>query len=251
MVGYILAVLVGLALGSFLNVVITRLPQGEPVLAGRSRCPQCRHPIPWYDNLPIISFFWLKGRCRFCQAKIPGRYPAVELAGGLLALGLWARFPADPVLIAYGPFAAALVALTGLDVEHRWLPDIITLPGIVLGLIGALILPHLSFSQALAGAALGAIFFQTIRWVYEKATGRQGLGGGDVKLLALIGAFLGPKSLPVVLLVSAGLGSLYGLRLARESGQGRLTPIPFGPFLGSAALFYLLAGPLLSRLLPY
>ncbi|MBW1952548.1 MAG: prepilin peptidase [Deltaproteobacteria bacterium] len=243
MIAYLLAFLAGLALGSFLNVVITRLPQGEPVWAGRSRCPQCRHPIPWYDNLPIISFIWLKGRCRFCQGDIPWRYPAVELAGGLLALGLWARFPGEPLLFAYGPFTAALVILTGLDLEHQWLPDIITLPGIALGLVLALILPHLSFSQALAGAVAGAALLQAIGWGYGKVTGRQGLGGGDVKLLALIGAFLGLKSIPVVILISATLGSLGGGMLAWKSGQGRLTPIPFGPFLGLAALVYLFAEP--------
>src|SRR4030042_1736139 len=124
-----LVCLVGLPLGSFLNVAISRLPLEEPVWAGRSRCPHCRTPIPWRDNLPLVSFFLLRRRCRYCRHPISWRYPAVELAGGLLALALWARFPGSSLLLVYAPFCAALVVLTGLDLEHRWLPDVITLPG--------------------------------------------------------------------------------------------------------------------------
>jgi leader peptidase (prepilin peptidase)/N-methyltransferase len=249
----VLAFLVGLALGSFLNVVITRWPAGEPVFFGRSRCPRCLKNLPFYDNVPLISFIWLKGRCRFCAAPIPWRYPAVELAGGLLALGLWARFPASPSLLAYGPFAAVLLTLAVLDLEHRFIPDRLTYPGIILGLAAAGILPHFtpypSFWQAVLGALAGGGAFFLIGWVYERLTGRVGLGGGDVKLMAMIGAFLGIKSLLFVVLVSAVLGSLAGLVLALKSGQGRHTPVPYGPFLGLAALLYLLGGEsLASRL---
>ncbi len=241
MLVYALAGLLGLALGSFLNVVSTRLPRGESPL-GRSRCPLCRHPLPWSDNLPLVSYFLLRGRCRFCQAPIPWRYPAVELAGALLAVALWARFPMDPMLLAYGPFTAALLALTVIDLEHRLLPDAITLPGVALGLGLALLLPRPPFLEALLGAVAGAALFQAVAWIYQKLAQRQGLGGGDVKLLAMIGAFLGVRSLPGVILVSAALGSLAGLALAWRSGQGRHTPIPYGPFLAAAAWLYLFAG---------
>ena len=187
----LLAALVGLSLGSFLNVVITRLPEGEAVWRGRSRCPRCRQPLAWYDNIPLVSFVWLKGRCRACGAGIPWRYPLVELAGGLLVLALWNTFPHQPILLAYVPFGLALVALTVIDLEHRLLPDAITLPGIILGLVLSLALPHLSFLDAIAGAVGGAALFGGIAWLYEKLTGRRGLGQGDVKLLAMIGAFLG------------------------------------------------------------
>ena len=244
MTTWVLAFLVGLALGSFLNVVITRLPQGEQVWAGRSRCPQCRASLPWRDNLPLLSFLLLRGRCRFCGHRISWRYPAVELAGGLLALGLWSKFPAGYLLLVYGPFSAALVVLTALDLEHRWLPDVITFPGVALGLILALIFPHLPFLEALAGALVGGALFYGLGWAYEKLTGKVGMGGGDVKLLALIGAFLGVRSLPWIILGSSVLGSLVGLGLALRRGQlatgaWRGAAIPYGPFLAAAAFLYL------------
>ena len=218
----LLAFLVGLALGSFLNVVATRLPWQEQFWAGRSRCPYCRTPLPWYDNLPLLSYLvLLKGRCRFCGAAISWRYPLLELAGGLLALALWLRFPWSPLLIAYGPFCAALLVLTAIDLEHRLLPDVITYPGIVLGLILALFLPHLTFVEALLGALLGGGFFCLTGWLYEKLSGKRGMGGGDVKLLAMIGAFLGVHSLPYIIFISAALGTLVGLGLILAGGVWR------------------------------
>ncbi|MFZ5453088.1 MAG: prepilin peptidase [Thermodesulfobacteriota bacterium] len=241
----VLAFLVGLALGSFLNVVITRLPLEKRVWAGRSRCPHCLAPLPWRDNLPLLSFFLLRRRCRFCAHPISWRYPAVELAGGLLALALWSRFPGSYLLLVYGVFSAGLVVLTALDLEHRWLPDVITLPGVGLGLVFSLIFPHLAFWEALAGALLGGGVFYLLGWGYERLTGKLGMGGGDVKLMALIGAFLGLKSVPLVILLSAALGSLVGLATVLIAGnwrQGgwRTAAIPYGPFLAGAALVYLL-----------
>jgi len=241
----VLVFLVGLALGSFLNVVISRLPLEEPVWAGRSRCPHCRVPLPWRDNVPLLSFFLLRRRCRFCGQPISWRYPLVELAGGLIALALWLRFPGSYLLLVYGPFCAALLVLTALDLEHRWLPDVITLPGVGLGLVFALIFPHLPFWEALAGALLGGGVFHLLGWGYEKLTGKMGMGGGDVKLMALIGAFLGLKSVPFVILVSAALGSLVGLAAVLISGAWRrggwrTAAIPYGPFLAGAALVCLL-----------
>jgi leader peptidase (prepilin peptidase)/N-methyltransferase len=243
----LLAFLVGLALGSFLNVVATRLPVHEQVWAGRSRCPHCRTPLPWHDNLPLLSYLVLKGRCRFCGAGISRRYPLLELAGGLLSLALWLRFPWSPLLLAYGPFGGALLALSAIDLEHRLLPDVITYPGIVLGLVLALFLPHLAFLEAVLGALLGGGFFFLTGWLYEKITGKRGMGGGDVKLLAMIGAFLGVNSLPYIIFLSAALGTLAGIGLTLagggwRGGAWRTTRIPFGPFLAAAALLYLFIG---------
>ena len=154
----LLAGLVGLALGSFLNVVISRLPRGESVVAGRSRCPQCKTPLVWYDNIPLCSYVWLRGRCRSCGAAISWRYPLVELGGGLMALVLWHTFPDRLLLLAYGPFSLALIALTAIDLEHRLLPDAITVPGTILGLLLSLALPELSFQAAAAGALAGGGF---------------------------------------------------------------------------------------------
>ena len=235
--------LVGLILGSFLNVVITRLPQGESLWGPRSRCPQCRHPLAWYDNIPLVSYAVLRGRCRTCHAPISWRYPLVELTGGLMVLALWHIFPYQ-LLIAYVPFCLALVTLTAIDLEQRLLPDAITLPGILLGLLFALLLPDLTFWASAAGALAGAALFAGIAWAYEKLTGRQGMGWGDVKLLAMIGAFLGVGSLPWVIFISAALGTLAGLlqvlvRRPEARGQWRTLSLPYGPFLALGALCYL------------
>ena len=253
-VDFLLAGLVGLALGSFLNVVITRLPRGESVWAGRSRCPQCRQPIAWRDNIPLLSYVRLRGRCRSCGAAIPRRYLLVELAGGLMALALWHTFPDRLLLLAYAPFCLALVALTAIDLEHRLLPDAITLPGTILGLLLSLVLPQLSFPEAAAGALVGAALFYGIGWLYEKWAGRRGLGGGDVKMMAMIGAFLGLGALPLVILVSAGLGTLTGLIRVLVQGPGprgqwRTISLPYGPFLAAGACCYLFWGERLLNLL--
>ncbi len=235
----LLAGLVGLAVGSFLNVVITRLPRGESPLQGRSRCPQCDTPIRWRDTLPLVSYLLLRGRCRACGGPIPWRYPAVELVSGLLAAALWVKFPASPLLLAYGPFAAALVTLSFLDLEHFWLPDVLTLPLTGLGLVLSLILPHLRWYEAFLGALLGGGVFYGVAWGYYRLTGREGLGLGDAKLLALIGAFLGVQALPGVVLLSALMGAGVGAVLIWRERAGRLTPIPYGPFLALAALLHL------------
>ena len=171
-----------------------------------------------------------------------------------MALALWHTFPDKLVLLAYGPFCLALVALTAIDLEHRLLPDAITLPGIILGLLLSLVLPHLSFPEAAAGALVGAGLFFGIAWLYEKWAGRRGLGGGDVKLLAMIGAFLGVEALPLVILVSAGLGILTGLiqvlgQAPGSRSQWRTVSLPYGPFLAVGAWCYLFWGERLLNLL--
>jgi leader peptidase (prepilin peptidase)/N-methyltransferase len=162
----------------------------------------------------------------------------------LLAVALWTEFPYSPLLLAYGPFAVALLALSAIDVEQGVLPDAITLPGIALGLLAALVIPELSFFSALTGALVGAAVFQGISWVYQKWSGRLGMGGGDVKLMAMIGAFLGLEALPWVILLSATLGTLAGMIMVlvigqRREGTWRALPIPYGPFLATGALIYL------------
>jgi leader peptidase (prepilin peptidase)/N-methyltransferase len=250
----LLAGLIGLGLGSFLNVVITRLPQGESVRAGGAYCLHCRGPRPWYDHIPLFSYLWRRGRCRACGATIPWRYPLVELAGALMALALWRTFPDKLLLLAYGPFCLALVALTAIDLEHRLLPDAITIPGIILGLLLSLVLAHPSFQEAAAGALVGAGLLYGAGWLHEKLTGRQGLGRGDIKMMAMIGAFLGIWALPVVIAVSAGLGALTGLIqvLGQGSGpQGRWgsLSLPYGLFLAAGAWSYLFGGAILLNLL--
>jgi leader peptidase (prepilin peptidase) / N-methyltransferase len=241
MTATILAGLAGLAVGSLLNVVITRLPQEEPFWGGRGRCPHCSQPLAWSDLIPLVSFAWRRSRCPSCGAPLSFRYPAVEAATGLVAMALWMRFPGSPLLWLYGPFTAALIVLTVLDLQYFWLPDVITLPGAALGLAAAATFPHLDFPKALLGAMAGWAFFQAVRWIYAKVTrgGHQGLGGGDVKLMAFIGAVLGVQALPWVLLSGGVLGGLAGLVMVWRSHQGRQAQMPYGPFLAVGALSFL------------
>ena len=233
----------------------------SPGCPGGNRCgpaapgvPIAGSPLSWYDNIPLFSYVRLRGRCRSCGAAIPWRYPLVELAGGLMALALWHTFPDKLLLLAYGPFCLALVALTAIDLEHRLLPDAITIPGAILGLLLSLVLPQLSFQEAAAGALVGAALFYGVGRLYEKWAGRRGLGGGDVKMMAMIGAFLGVGALPLVILVSAGLGTLTGLILVLGQGPGprgqwRTISLPYGPFLAAGAWCYLFWGERLLNLL--
>ncbi len=236
MLGGMLSTLLGLALGSFANVIITRLPQGDPLLTKWSHCPHCRTVLPWQDKIPLVSYFFLQGKCRFCGHPISWRYPLVELLAGGLALGLWLRFPDSPMLLAYGPLVFLLLVLAFLDLEHWWLPDVLTLPGIGLGLILAPVFSPISLLDAAVGAFCGWLFLESIRWGYKRLTGREGMGGGDAKLLALIGAFLGIEAVPGIILLSAGLGLVAGTILAIRHRSGRLTPMPYGPFLILAAI---------------
>lgn len=240
MTGYILAGLGGLAVGSFLNLIITRLSQAEPLLNQFARCPHCRRPLAWRLLIPLLGYAWSRGRCPGCGEPLPWRHPAVEAVSGLLAVVLWWRLPGNALLLFYAPFFAGLLLLSVLDLQYYWLPDVITLPGTAWGLAGALLCPQLDLRQALGGAFLGYAFFRLVGWAYEKMTRgkRSGLGGGDAKLLAFIGAVLGLQALPWVLFSSAVLGSLAGLVVAFRSSEGRLASIPYGPFLAAGALLF-------------
>jgi len=241
MTGYILAGLVGLAVGRLLQVIIIRLSQDEPFWTRRLRCGHCQQSLPRMGFVLPFSSAWGGGRCPKCGEPLSWRYPVVEAAAGALALALWWRFPGEALLWVYGPFAAALLVLTVLDLQYFWLPDVITLPGLALGLAGALVFPDPGLRNALLGAALGWAFFQGVRWLYEKVTrGRsQGVGAGDAKLTAFIGAVLGVKALPWVLMSSATLGSLAGFVLMLNQGRDRFSAIPYGPFLSLGALLFL------------
>jgi leader peptidase (prepilin peptidase)/N-methyltransferase len=241
MTAYLLAGLMGLAMGGFLNIVITRLSQEDACLSVRPGCARCQQALPWGNFFFLLGFPWHRGGCRNCGEALSWRYPGVEGAAACLAAALWWRFPGGVLLPVYAVFSGALLVLTVLDLQYFWLPDVITLPGTAGGLLGALIFPQPGFLSALLGALLGWAFFRGVAWVYEKVTRgeRQGIGEGDAKLMAFIGAVLGLKAQPWVLFSSAALGSLAGLAAARGSDQGRFTPIPYGPFLAAGALLYL------------
>lgn len=241
----------GAMVGSFLNVVIHRVPRGESVVHPRSRCPRCASQIAWYDNLPILSWLLLRGRCRGCGESISARYPLVELVSALLAAALAVRLGPGVAALAAFYFAASLLALTYIDLDVQLLPDRITLPGIVIGLAVAFLAPPgdrlVEPQAALAGALLGGGILWLVAWAYHAVSGREGMGGGDVKLLAMIGAFLGWQGVLLTLLLASFIGSAIGIGLMiRQRADSKLA-IPFGPFLALGALVALFWGPQIVR----
>jgi len=245
-VGCLVAALAGLILGRFLGLAMGWLAREDSGQGGAVLCTPGQVPVSWGDRSPMVGLFRKVTGCRPYHTALPSRLPLMELAGALLAAALWARFPGSSLLLVYTPFVALLLILTALDLKYQWLPDVLTLPGTGLGLALALVLPHLAFLQACLGALGGWVIFQGLRGLYGLLTRwrheelPQGLGGGDVKLLALIGAFLGLKSLPLVLGISALLGGMMGVVILLKSGRERPAAFPFGPCLAVAALFTLL-----------
>lgn len=245
----IVAAAYGLVLGSFLNVVIHRLPRGMSLLRPRSHCPACGAAVLWYDNVPVLSYALLGGRCRRCRTSIPIRYPLVELASGALlvavvaALGVTLRGAEAAVLVLL------LVPLAVIDLEHRLLPDWLTLPGVLAGLLFSAAGGLVSVREAALGATLGAVIPLAVIFVYKLIRGVEGMGLGDVKLLAMIGAFLGWRGMLLTLFIGACAGALVGLALI-VARRGRAdTELPFGTFLCAATTIVLFFGEtLLQRL---
>jgi len=231
----------GLVVGSFLNVCISRLPAGESVAFPGSRCPKCRSPIRWYDNVPVVSYIALSGRCRSCGTRIPIRYPVVEVATAVVFVLQGVVFT-DPWMLGQRlVFGAAMIALFGTDLETQRLPNVITLPGIAIGLASSIWLPP-GLQSSLVGAALGAAVPWSIRWVWFKARGVEAMGLGDVKMLAMIGAFLGWQQVWLVLLFSSLAGALVGILLTAIGGRSMQSRLPFGTFLALAAIVASIAG---------
>ncbi len=238
----------GALVGSFLNVCIGRIPDGESVVTPPSRCPKCKAPIAFYDNLPLFSFIFLRGRCRACHERIPARYFVVELMMGLLAVALFHWFGLGFTFAVSFVFVAALIVISFIDLDVRIVPDVISLPGIVLGLVFS-VASYFFFQDelgiiptplsSLIGILAGGGFLLATAWVYEKFTGVEGMGGGDIKLLAMIGAFLGWPAIPVTLFIASLLGSVVGVACMLRTGAGRRMALPFAPFLCSGALAYL------------
>ncbi|HEY5649239.1 MAG TPA: prepilin peptidase, partial [Nitrospiria bacterium] len=231
------AFLFGLLIGSFLNVCIHRLPIKEPVAVSRSRCPSCHHPIRWWDNIPLFSFLILRGRCRDCGVRISWRYPLVELANGLAYFFLVWRFGLAPQVLVYGVFVSALLVVTFIDLDHKIIPDRITLPGMIIGLLASAFLLPTGFFNGLLGLLLGGGLLYGVA-----VLSRGGMGGGDIKLIAMIGAFLGWKATLLTILLGALTGSVVGMFLMIFRGKDRKFPVPFGPFLSLGALTALFWG---------
>ena len=261
---WFIVLFVGLCLGSFLNVVITRLPvmlmrgwrsearaalelSAEPsprfnLATPGSMCPRCEAPIAWHDNLPLIGWIKRRGRCAKCQTSINVQYPLVEIAGGLLALAVLALHGLTPEsLFIYGA-CLLLLALAVIDFRTQLLPDVLTLPLLWAGLLFQLVFQPFMLSHAVIGAMAGYLTLWSFYWLFKLITGKEGMGFGDFKLLAALGAWLGWSFLPLILILSAGLGAIVGLIAQCFLPRLRGRPMPFGPFLALAGWVALLVG---------
>jgi len=247
----IVVFVLGAVVGSFLNVCIWRIPQGLSIVSPASSCPQCGHSIRFYDNIPLVSYLLLRGRCRSCGERISLRYPLVEGLTALMALLLFWKFGLTLKFAAAFLFVSALILVAFIDIDHQIIPDVISLPGIPICFLLSVFLMELPFMEALLGLVLGGGSLYLIAVLYELATKREGMGGGDIKLLAMMGAFLGWKSLLFILLVSSLVGAVVGISVMWAKGGDMKYAVPFGPFLSLAATAYLFVGDYAVNLLLY
>jgi leader peptidase (prepilin peptidase)/N-methyltransferase len=232
----------GAIVGSFLNVCIFRIPEGESIVKPLSRCPQCKTPIRFYDNIPIISFLILRGKCRDCGERISWQYPAVELITAILCLMLFLEFGLSLMFLIFFFFTCVLIVIAFIDFNHQIIPDIITLPGIPIFFLLAVFVVQVPWLEALLGIVIGGGILFVIGFVYEKINKREGMGGGDVKLLAMIGGFFGWKSLLFVLLAGSFAGAIVGVAAMIINKQNMKYAVPFGPFLAAAAIAFIFWG---------
>ncbi len=235
-----LAALAGVMFGSLANVLIHRIPRRESIAFPASHCPSCGRDIRWYDNVPLLSWLLLKGRCRYCDARIPLRYPLVELSVGLGWGFLAWLLPPGPELASGLVLFYLLLVLSWIDLETGLLPDVLTYPGMLLGILLSAWQGRLL--DAVVGVAAGYAFFWMVAMAFLRLTGREGMGHGDFKLLAMLGAFMGWQALPFIVFVASLTGTVFGgLGLLLSRGKLR-SEIPFGPYLAFAGLLWFLAG---------
>ena len=239
--------LLGAAVGSFLNVCMIRIPMRESIVFPGSHCFSCQRPIAWFDNIPILSFFLLKGRCRNCKSKISRQYPVVEGLTALAFVLFYSVFGLTAQGSVYLAFSLALLVVSVIDWKDQIIPDAISLPGIALGLAASLVLPGLQGAaswkdglvQSLVGMLFGGGILYLIGSAAERILKKEAMGGGDVKLLAMIGAFIGWRGVIWTIFIGSFAGSVIGVALRVSKGQER---VPFGPFLALAAVSYLFFG---------
>jgi leader peptidase (prepilin peptidase) / N-methyltransferase len=235
-----LAAVFGAIVGSFLNVVILRLPDPEQsIVFPASHCPQCNSSLHWYENIPIVSYAALRGRCGHCKTSISIQYPLVELLMAVITAAVVYKYQISLATAGYFVFSAALLVIIFIDIRLQIIPDVISLPGIILGFLFSLGNDSVTWQSSLVGILAGGGVLYAIALLYALLRKIDGMGGGDIKLLAMIGAWLGWQSLPFVILASSATGSIIGIIAMRSQKKGGQTRIPFGPFLSLAALIYL------------
>jgi leader peptidase (prepilin peptidase) / N-methyltransferase len=243
--------LIGLCIGSFLNVCIFRIPLGQSIVHPPSRCMGCGQALRWYHNVPVVSWLLLRGRCAFCGAGVSARYPAVELLTGVVFALHAFVFEPGPLLLVRLAFAAVLIVLAFIDIDHRILPDAMTLTGIPLGVLASVWLPP-GWRDSLIGVALGGGSLWLIAEGYYRWRKVEGMGMGDVKMLGMIGAVLGWRAVIVTLVLSSCSGALVGVLMMRRTSEGARYALPFGTFLSAGALAASLVGePLMAWYLSF
>ena len=258
----IFAFLFGAIVGSFLNVCIFRIPLGTSLISPSSHCPHCKNSLKAYDNIPILSYLLLGGRCRNCGAPISARYPLVETIMALFSTFLMLKFGLSPSFFIYFILISSLVVVSFIDLDHRIIPDKISLPGIILGFLASFVKPvegqndflvlfvfktvrgalNMAALDSLLGICIGGGLLYAVAVLFYWATKKEGMGGGDIKLLAMIGAFLGWSSTVFIILISSLLGSIVGVAIMVAKGADSKYAIPFGPFLSMGAVIYLFFG---------
>jgi leader peptidase (prepilin peptidase) / N-methyltransferase len=245
--GQIFSFLLGLSLGSFLNVCIHRIPLKQSILHPPSSCPHCGERIRFYDNIPLLSFLFLMGKCRHCRHPISLRYPIVESLMALLSLFLFTTYGISFQYLLLLLFAGTLVTISFIDLDHRIIPDVLSLPGVAAGWAVSLFPWSVYWLDSLIGTLAGGGSLYLVAIAYERITGREGMGGGDIKLLAMIGAWMGWQALPLIVLVASLTGAVIGMVFILCAGEGYRFRIPFGPFLSLGTLLYLFFGRDLTR----
>jgi leader peptidase (prepilin peptidase)/N-methyltransferase len=229
----------GALIGSFLNVCIYRLPRGESIVWPSSRCPSCSRPIAWHDNIPLLSFLALRGKCRACGAPISFRYPLIEAANAVGYGVIFWHFGVGCASVAYAVLFSALLVVTGTDFTHQMIPNAVTIPGILIGLLCATTVLPVGWVNSVLGVLVGGGLLWLLAWVSPYLFGKEGMGGGDIKLLAMIGAFLGWKATLLTVMIGASVGSVVGVGLISLNVIKKDDYIPFGPFLALGAVLSL------------
>lgn len=234
--------ILGTIIGSFLTVCVYRIPNGRSIVTPRSACLVCGKQISWYDNVPLLSFLFLKGQCRDCKSSIAPRYPVIELVNGLGYLLVVWRFGLAWTTVVYAGLFSVFWVVTWIDWDHKIIPDVITLPGIVIGfLCGSLLLPT-GWVNSLLGIVVGGGILLTLAWISSYVFGKEGMGGGDIKFLAMVGAFLGWQQAFITLMVASVFGAVIGIGLLTLKVMEKGQYIPFGPYLALGALIAMLWG---------
>ncbi len=233
----------GACIGSFLNVCIYRIPLHLSIVRPGSACPKCKTPLPFYLNIPILSYILIRGKCRFCQAPISLRYPSVEALTGCLALAVVAKFGITPAAVFYFAFAATLVVVSFIDIDFQIIPDVISLPGIVVFATASVFIPSMDFIDTVLGIAAGGGTLYLVALTYYLVRKEEGMGGGDIKLLAMIGGVVGWQGVAFTLFAGSLLGTTVGVIIMILTRLGNVKlKIPFGPFLSAGSLVYIFFG---------